>query len=253
MALPSGQPIAEAQGPPREVVVDNISFSYRRKPVFHEFSCVIQPGRTLLLGPNGAGKSTLLQLLVGLLTIRRGTINPGPDASVGYMPQQVRPVPGLSVLEQVTYCAWLKGLSHKDARAEALRAVERVDLAAEAKTASGRLSGGQLRRLGLAQSLVGAQKLLLLDEPTAGLDPDQRDRFAGLISEIDMPVVVATHQVEDISRLFDHVLVLFPEAPAYAATVGDFLKLDESGQGDAVAAYRAVRGLTDARSRGGHA
>jgi ABC-type multidrug transport system ATPase subunit len=166
------------------------------------------------------------------------------------MPQHVRPVAGLSVEEQVAYCAWLKGLSKAHARAEARLALERVDLIDEASTSSKRLSGGQLRRLGLAQALVGADGWLLLDEPTAGLDPDQRDRFARLIGGLEASLVVATHQVEDIGSLFDHVVLLLPETPPYSAPVAEFLELDASGRGDAVAAYRVARAISESHGTG---
>lgn len=163
------------------------------------------------------------------------------------MSQQIRPLGGLSVREQVAYCGWLKGLDKRTALTEAALALERVDLAGVASTQSTRLSGGQIRRLGLAQSLVGSPAWLLLDEPTAGLDPDQRDRFARLIGELDIPVVVATHQVEGIESLFDHVIVLLAGRAPYAAAVTDFLALDSSRRGDAVTAYRAACAIVESR------
>jgi len=226
---------------------EDVSFSYGRKIVFERFSCVFPVGRNLLLGPNGAGKSTLLQLAVGLKRLDIGTLNPAPDASIGYMPQHIRPIGGLSVCEQIAYCGWLKGLGKREAKAEALVALERVDLAEVASTQSTRLSGGQIRRLGLAQSLIGSPGWLLLDEPTAGLDPDQRDRFARLIGDLDVPVIVATHQVEDIGSLFDHVVVLLPSRAPYSSPVADFLALDGGGRGDAVSAYRAACAIVESR------
>lgn len=231
--------------------MSQVDFSFRAVRVFADFSCSIPPGRTLLLGPNGAGKSTLLQLIVGLLKPKQGTIEPSPDASVGYMPQHIKPVGGLSVLDQVAYAAWLKGARTRAARSLATQALAKVDLVDQANRPSTKLSGGQLRRMGLAQALVGAQRLVLLDEPTAGLDPDQRERFSTLISSLEMPVVVATHQAEDVHRLYDTVMVLFPGAPMYVAPVAEFLALDVSGGGDVVAAYRAVRDLVESQTSPG--
>lgn len=148
-----------------------IYFRYRRsrQPVFGDFSWQIPAGKTVLLGPNGAGKSTLLALGADALRPNRGDIRLQPLAqaqnerrarravyrrAVGWMPQQIRAVPGLTVQEQVAYAGWLKGLSRDQSWSMATTVLSQVDLAELAGRKTATLSGGQLRRVGLAQVLV---------------------------------------------------------------------------------------------------
>lgn len=169
------------------MILDEVTFSYRRRqPVLTGVSLEFTPGRTVLLGPNGAGKSTLFSLCCGSQVPSSGWI--GLDAGrpssprelrhrVGLMRQNIRPIAGLSVHEQVTYCGWLMGLTLREASSRTDEILAAVDLMPKAQTRCGQLSGGQLRRVGLAQVLIGRPQVLLLDEPTAGLDPAQRIRL----------------------------------------------------------------------------
>lgn len=208
-------------------------------PVFDGLTWTVPPGRTVLLGPNGAGKSTMLSLAATALRPNGGSIHYGElDASlrrdrriwrqqIGWMPQQARAVPGLNVREQVAYAGWLKGLSRGDAWAAAATAVERVGLSGEAGRDSARLSGGQLRRVALAQLLIHDARLLLLDEPTAGLDPAQRSRFRELVQSVgaETPVIISTHQVDDLDDLYDTVVVLDRGTIRFQGSPAAFLAL----------------------------
>jgi len=156
------------------------------------------------------------------------------------MPQTVKAVAGFTVLDQVSYCGWLKGLRTKAARESGRAALEAVQLEAKQDDSARALSGGQLRRLGLAQALVGDSKILLLDEPTAGLDPAQRDNFESVLSSLAVPVIVATHQIEDIQRSYQNVAVLLSGRLAFEGTVPEFLERDSSGRDDPLKAYRDV-------------
>ena len=239
---------------------DGVSFAYnagglRRNPgtrVFDDFSWEVPDGRTVLLGPNGAGKSTLLGLGASALAPAAGDVRIGAMSgmsrrdraafrrAVGWMPQQVRPIAGLTCREQVAYAGWLKGLDRRAAWEAAGTALDRVDLAAEAGRRTSQLSGGQQRRVGLAPVLVHPAPRLLLDEPTAGLDPGQRARFRDVLREIsrDVPVLVSTHQVDDLTDLFDTVVVMDHGRLPFSGTPEAFMALAPAGSAHpAEAAY----------------
>lgn len=220
-----------------------LTFSYGRwRPhrVFENLTWEVVPGRrTLLLGPNGAGKSTLLKLLSGFERPQRGEVSfqgrTGRRAlyeGVGWMPQDVQPARGLSVIEQVEYVGWLGGASRRDARARAAEAIRAVDLDEKRSDRADRLSGGQLRRLGLAQALVRRAPVLLLDEPTAGLDPAQAINFRNVMRDLDLPggLVISTHQVDDLAAEVDWVVVLSAGVIRFEGTVADFRSLGSDGR-----------------------
>lgn len=229
---------------------ESVDFAYRRrKPVLQDFTWQIPGGRTVLLGPNGAGKSTVLALGAAALRpqagrmvfdgsgCERGSVERHIARHVGWMPQQIRPVPRLRVREQVAYAGWLKGLDKGRAWHAAGEALDRVGLADRMGERTSELSGGQLRRVGLAQVLVHGPSVLLLDEPTSGLDPDQRARFRKILSRIPVPVVVSTHQTDDVSDLYDEVAVIRSGRLLFQGSVAEFL--DASTAADGVAARRA--------------
>jgi len=209
--------------------------------LFNDLSWYPEEGRTVLLGPNGAGKSTLLSLGAGALRPWQGSVlldgmSPFRRRSrrpylqeVAWMPQEVKILQGVSVREQVAYHAWLKGLSRSDSWDESKRMLERVGLGENADQMMSLLSGGQKRRVGLAQALVADPRVLLLDEPTVGLDPAQRARFRQVLSEVieggRASVIVSTHQVDDLTNVFDHVVVMNRGALQFNGSVDTFLSL----------------------------
>ncbi|MCD0450229.1 ATP-binding cassette domain-containing protein [Actinocorallia sp. API 0066] len=205
-------------------------------------------GTTVLLGPNGAGKSTLLGLAASFHAPAAGKVSfMGVSAGerrarseyrrrVGWMPQHVAPVAGLTVREQVSYAGWLKGMSRRAAWDGALEALAAVGLGGLAERSAGRLSGGQLRRVGLAQALVHRAEALLLDEPTAGLDPRQRETFRDVLGQVAerAHLVVSTHQTEDLTALYASVVVLDRGRPVFTGPTDAFLR---AGGGSVERAY----------------
>lgn len=198
-----------------------VGFSYsclRQRWVFRAFSWEVPPGKTtLLIGPNGAGKSTLLRLLSGYERPSEGTVTfCGNDqrnelyANVGWMPQNIQAAPGLRAQEQIEYASWAAGASRLEARRLAAQAIDLVDLGEQSAERADQLSGGQVRRLGLAQAYVRHAPVLLLDEPTAGLDPAQSQNFLRILRSLKCPggIVVSSHQVLDLADHVDQVAVL---------------------------------------------
>jgi ABC-2 type transport system ATP-binding protein len=180
------------------------------------------PGVFGLLGPNGAGKTSLLRVMATVLPPSSGRLgllgrDPGSYGArreirrrLGYLPQNLGYYPGFTVLEFVEYFALLKQLPPARVPAAVAAAVERVDLGDKAKAKLRTLSGGMLRRVGIAQAIVNEPELLLLDEPTAGLDPEQRVQFRALLRDIGQhaTVVVSTHLVEDVAAACAAVAVM---------------------------------------------
>jgi ABC-2 type transport system ATP-binding protein len=148
------------------------------------------------------------------------------------MPQTVQAVRGLTAHQQVAYTGWMQGLSRSSAWAEARECLDRVGLVDQATTPSTQLSGGQLRRVGLAEAMVSQPDTLILDEPTVGLDPAERARFRSLLGQIvgsAGTVIVSTHQVDDLSEQFDRVAVMIDGTVAYEGTVAEFLRHGQDG------------------------
>jgi ABC-2 type transport system ATP-binding protein len=216
------------------------TFGYHaRMPVFTNFNLQFSPGLTVLLGPNGAGKSTLLSLAASVQTPQQGSVSLGDLNStdrwtrrdyrrtVGWLPQNVAAVPGLRVREQVAYAGWLKGMSRADAWDRSERALRQVDLSSLAEKSAATLSGGQLRRVGIAQALVHDARLILMDEPTAGLDPQQRKTFRAVLSGLPegIDVVVSTHQTEDLFESYQWVVVLDRARVRFQGSAAEFFGL----------------------------
>ncbi|WP_327269639.1 ATP-binding cassette domain-containing protein [Streptomyces sp. NBC_01218] len=234
------------------------SFAYRPgTPVLDGLTMELPRGCTVLLGPNGAGKSTLLSLGASSLAPFSGHVTLGRLDSVrrrdrrayrqkvGWLPQVVHAVPALTVREQAAYVGWLKGLSKRDAWDRSAGALARVRLTELGRRMSHELSGGQLRRLGIAQTLVHRAELVLLDEPTAGLDPVQRGVFRELLAELSTSVqfVVSTHQTEDLGEVYDTVVVVDRGRPVFQGTASAFLATAPAGTPRERCAESAYRGL----------
>ncbi|MCZ3386956.1 MAG: ATP-binding cassette domain-containing protein [Actinomycetia bacterium] len=183
----------------------------------------IGTGVTGLLGPNGAGKTTLLRILATVAAPDSGSVSVfGRDPSVasqrveirrrlGYLPQEPGFQRGFSVFEFIDYVAILKEMTNRQQRhAEVRRVIDAVDLASVSGKRVRSLSGGMRRRVALGASLLGEPQFLVLDEPTAGLDPEQRLRFRELVSRAgeSRAVLLSTHQTEDVAALCQDVVVL---------------------------------------------
>ena len=174
-----------------------------------------------LLGPNGAGKSTLMRTIATLQTPTRGEIRFGdidviaqPEAlrrTLGYLPQDFGVYPRVSAYDMLDHMAMLKGISDRsDRKATVESLLNQVNLWAVRRKAIAGFSGGMRQRFGIAQALIGNPELIIVDEPTAGLDPEERNRFLNLLAEIgeNVVVILSTHIVEDVADLCPQMAVL---------------------------------------------
>jgi ABC-type multidrug transport system ATPase subunit len=181
----------------------------------------VGPGLYGLLGPNGAGKSTLMRTLATLQMPDAGRIEfDGVDVLqsperlrmlLGYLPQQIGAYPGVSGRDLLERFAWLKGRTdRRERRAEVATLLERVNLSQAAGRAVSTYSGGMLRRFGIAMALIGSPRLLIVDEPTAGLDPAERNRFHRVLADVaaEAVVLLSTHIVEDIESLCSRLAIM---------------------------------------------
>ena len=181
----------------------------------------VPPGLYGLLGPNGAGKSSLMRTLATLQQPDSGSIElDGVDVladpnhlrqRLGYLPQSIGAYPGVSARDLLNRFAWLKGVARASEREPLVESLlDRVNLSEAANRTVATYSGGMLRRFGIAMALIGSPRLLIVDEPTAGLDPAERNRFHRVLADVAAGAVVllSTHIVEDIENLCERLAIL---------------------------------------------
>lgn len=249
------------------IVCEAVSHGYGDHRVLDAVSIEVGIGVVGLLGPNGAGKSTLFGLIAatqkpvfGKITLLGYNVaNPRQRREacrqIGYLPQDVGFFPDFTVEEFVTYIAAMRGVERQSLADRVNQSVDNVGLRQYRSTRIGKLSGGERQRVGIAQALVNEPRVVLMDEPTVGLDPEQRVAFRRLVQRIgkQATVLLSTHLVDDVASACDRVLILdqgrirFDGTPEMLTAAGD-------GQRDGLTAiesgYAAIvgeRGWTDDR------
>ena len=187
----------------------------------NDISLEIENGMFGLLGPNGAGKSTLMKTIVGLQKPDQGSLNFNDidivenstfiKTHLGYLPQDFGVYQNISAYDLLNHLAILKGMNDKKSRKEQILALlEKTNLLEHKNKAVSTYSGGMRQRFGVAQALLGNPKIIIVDEPTAGLDPEERNRFNNLLSEIgeNIIVILSTHLVEDVRNLCTKMAII---------------------------------------------
>lgn len=218
-----------------DVAIEDLRKEYRTTLALGGVSMSIPLGVTCLLGRNGAGKSTLVRLLVGIEKPTSGRVEICRDGiqlsgaarfgDVGWLPQTFGYPVRMNVREFVTYAAWLKKVPTADLSESVQSALTLVDLHGDQEKSLGNLSGGMLRRAGLAAAVVHRPRLLVLDEPTAGLDPVQRTEFHKRIAELGTTtsILLATHLLEDVQALGQSVTILDQGQVAWRGTTTELV------------------------------
>ncbi|HZO75695.1 MAG TPA: ABC transporter ATP-binding protein [Ktedonobacteraceae bacterium] len=223
-----------------KVVIDDLTKTYRGGvQALKGINLTIENGMFGLLGPNGAGKTTLMRILAGILRPTAGTVKVGEwngntesgrthiKRILGYLPQELGMYPDLSAREFLDYIGILKGLDDRNMRKKRVgELLETVGLSDVAQRKLKTFSGGMKRRVGIAQALLNDPRLLIVDEPTAGLDPEERIRFRNLLSELggNRTVLLSTHIVEDIAQTCHNLAIMKSGIVVFQGTTVDLAR-----------------------------
>lgn len=203
-----------------ELIIDRVTKQYKNKIAVDRLSAVLKEGVYGLLGANGAGKTTLMRMICGIAQMNSGEIRlDGEEIAamggryreqLGYLPQDFGYYPNFTAMEFMLYIASLKGLSRSYARQRSKLLLQKVGLANEMRHKIKTFSGGMRQRLGIAQALLNRPKLLVLDEPTKGLDPKERAHFRKLVGDLgkDGIVILSTHILSDVEHIAHEILIM---------------------------------------------
>lgn len=231
------------------ITIENLTKRFGNKTVLNDISLQLEDKNYALLGPNGSGKTTFFRILVELLKEDAGSIsvknkNGADHLTIGYLPQKFGVFPYLTVEEQLLYFAQLKyrkndGIAWEQ---EVENAILQVHLTDQRQQKCRTLSGGMVRRLGIAQTLMGSPDLILLDEPTVGLDVTERMHLKSILNEINgkQTLMFSTHILEDIQDTCDHVIILHDAKIAYQ---GPLEQLEKPSLQDGYLSYIGEKAL----------
>jgi ABC-2 type transport system ATP-binding protein len=217
-----------------QIVVSNVNKRYKDKVILKDVNLKIEPGIFGLMGKNGAGKTTLMKILATLLTKDEGEISIcGEDISndkkirsmIGYLPQDFSLYSHMKVYDVMNYLCILTGIEKAERKPEIREKLLKVNLQSKEKVKVKELSGGMKRRLGIAQALLGNPPIIIIDEPTVGLDPEERIRLRSLLSEIsnDRIIIISTHIIEDIEAICDYIGILDEGSILFSGEIEELL------------------------------
>ncbi len=198
--------------------INHLGKKIKKKIILEDINCTLDNHIYGLLGPNGSGKTTFIRCIIQLMNSdgeilyyddnhKKISID---DIAIGYLPQTFNAFKELTIKEQLEYFATLKNIPRNQQSDEIDRVLRLVNLYRHKDIRCGSLSGGMVRRLGIAQALMGHPQMIIFDEPTAGLDPDERNRFKRILQKLDLkiPVILSTHIIPDIDSLCTHVIFM---------------------------------------------
>jgi len=215
------------------IYINNLTKKYGKNTVLNNVSVIINKGMYGLLGKNGAGKTTLMRILTTILPYNSGSVEvcgiPHNKAReirkiVGYLPQDFSLYPSLTVHEALDYCGVLSEIPKHERRERIAELLEKTNLTAESRKKVKALSGGMKRRLGIAQAMLNNPKVLIVDEPTVGLDPEERVNFREMLTSYSEGriVILSTHIVEDIEETCSEIGILHNGGLTFNGNINDF-------------------------------
>lgn len=222
------------------LMVENVSFSYGKNKILDNISFTAENGIIALLGNNGAGKTTLMNVLTGLKPARRGKVTLNdfdllntkqyPIHSVGYLPQNFSIYNNITGLDFLSYVYDLKNIKKSNKKKYIQETVDKFNLGSVINQRVEKYSGGYKRRLGIAQAVLGQPPLIIIDEPTVGLDPEQRIEFRSHLSEIsrDSITLISTHIIEDVELFSEKILVLKNNSILFDGNVEEMISMCSS-------------------------
>ena len=200
------------------IEIRHISKKFRNRVAVDDVSLQMNTGIYGLVGPNGAGKTTLMRILATVLPMDQGEIQLGGKVVdqrtlrkyIGYLPQKFSFYKDLTLKEALVHVGFMKNMPKQNIDAEVQKVLQQVNLSERQNDRIGTLSGGMLRRLGIAQAILGDPEVLIVDEPTVGLDPEERKHFRRLLADIaeNRIVLISTHIVEDIAEISTELIVM---------------------------------------------
>ena len=241
--------------PPPVLRLRDLRHRFGDTPALDGVSLDLRPGVTALVGVNGAGKTTLMHSVAGSLRPDGGSVSftdgSGVDLTpselsriTALMPQQFVAPSRVRVRDFLTYVAWLRAVPRRDRRGRVAAALHQVELADKADARLGSLSGGMVRRVLLAQALIASPTVLLLDEPTTGLDPDQRSHVRSLVADLarDRIVLLSSHILEDVALLASRTVMIESGRLCFDGPTSQLHRLGEElvGRGSALSPYEAA-------------
>lgn len=212
------------------IKIRNLTKKFKNKNAINKISVDIENGVYGLLGPNGAGKTTFIRCLTGVYKYNEGEIQFNDiSMGIGYLPQSFGGFGELTLYEILEYFCTLKNLNKENYDYEIKRVLEIVNLTSEVNNRVKNLSGGMIRRLGIAQAILGDPKIIIFDEPTVGLDPEERLRFKNVISKIknDKVIIISTHIVEDVEVICNKILVMKESQIVFSGSVDDIIRVSK--------------------------
>jgi ABC-2 type transport system ATP-binding protein len=238
-----------------ELTIDQLTKKYNNKIAVDNISLTLKKGVYGLLGANGAGKTTLMRMMCGILKPTNGDIHfNGMKVSeedyrdaLGYLPQDFGYYSEFTAYDFMLYIASLKGLTKSQAKEKTMELLEFVSLTDMAKRKIKTFSGGMKQRLGIAQAMLNNPKILILDEPTAGLDPKERVRFRNFISKLgtDRIVLLSTHIVSDIEYIADTILIMKEGQLIHKGSLTEIIKVIENKVFECIVSREEMDALAD--------